>query len=813
MRHSNLTFFIEAKQYRTNWLYAESAKSLFARLTTGTDSRNTLRANRFFDRLVSPRAVRRFLETRVRRSRRIELALAQGETCQRFSFAGAAWEAHLLCQQDESTGHHDLRATFTVTSGQADNVSLGLGVTVSGWLGDDFICVPGSVYGANRVKQIKMVYPPFLPSEYWREDVPIITTEIPGLSQTRSRSKMNLLAGEMATPSVGLWDRENDRSTWLLTEQRSAWGNNGITIAEDQDERSLSCSVMTPCVRENVCFIGSSTVPSWDSGARAKAGDEASLRLNIYADDCRAFVPDFYEQYSRIRRDLCGEPDLTEHQLPFSAAWKLHEEDYNNRKWSEEHGYWHAGFPPNIVPAEHWMAGWGGGLLVSYAMLCKGSELSARRALRNLAFFFSEGGQSEKGIFYAQSDGKRWGGDDFIVNNPPLGSTDWIYVWRCGDYLYNAIKHFTLLGKRGQGHLVKREWKEAIKRCADALCTIWDRNGQLGQYINPNTLEIHIGNSVAASLIPAALTVIADYYDDPKYLHHAERMLQSMYERFCQEGYTHGGALETLCTPDGGTGTNLVESLVAVYEATGDETWLTRAHDFGYYAISWFYGYDFGFPEGSTHGKLGTRTTGSLLTSPQNRCSTPNIYVLSGDMFWKLYRYTQNPIFMKTIQECVHNAQQYVSRPDRPITTLRGGALGTGSIHECIQTGEWSGPTGEIPYDFPDSWPESVNMASIAELPGIYVIRDRAEMFVLDHVDVTMTRRPDQSIALAIHNPTRFDAEVSVYAETSEEMSRVLGMHAMRDCPTVTVPSGAEVVHELEWAADSEVAPIRCSGP
>lgn len=797
MLSSNLSLFIEAKQYRTNWFYAKPAKYTFNHITAGAESKKLLLINRFWDKVFSPAFMQSLWQTRVNKSEKISIALQPGKSEYKFTFCGAQCIALIDLKLTGTPGHFDIQAVFTVEQGEAKNISLSLGATTSDWQSEDFICVPGSIYDANRVQKIKQVYPPFLPKEYWRPDVPIITADIPGLSQHDQQSKMNLLAGEMSTPAIGLWERGRKKSTWMLSQQASEWGNNGITIAEDKDQMVLHCSVMAPCVREGVCFIGSSTLPSWDSGRNIKTGDKVSLRLNIYSNDCQGFIPDFYQQYHNIRRDISGEPGLNKHQLPFSAAWQLHEDDYNNKKWSDKHGYYYAGFPPNVVPVEHWMAGWGGGLLVSYAMLCKGSDLSVQRALRNLEFFFSEGGRSEKGIFYSHSDGENWGGDDFFVNNAPLGTTDWIYIWRCGDYLYNSIKHFTLLEKRSQGQLVKDEWKAAIKKCADALCEIWDNNGQFGQYINPNTLEIQVGNSTAASLMPAALAAVSEYFEDPKYLTYAENILQSMYDRFNHEGYTHGGALETLCTPDGGTGTNLIESFMAVYEATKNRKWLNMAEDFGYYAISWFYSYDFGFPENSVHAKLGTKTTGSLLTSPQNRCSTPNIYVLSGDMFWKLYRYSKNPAFMKIIQECVHNAQQYISRPDRPITTLKGGTLAMGTIHECIQTGEWSGPTGEIAYDFPDSWPESVNMASIAELPSIYLVRDTGAIFVLDHINVKMNNLDNGTIELIIHNPTQFDAEVSIFAETSEQMSQILGMHAMQDCPIVKVPSGKEVTYYL----------------
>jgi hypothetical protein len=410
-----------------------------------------------------------------------------------------------------------------------------------------------------------------------------------------------------------------------------------------------------------------------------------------------------------------------------------------------------------------------------------------------LSFFFSEGGQSDAGIFYATSDGEHWGGDNYFVSEG-IGSRDWIHVRRCGDYLYFLIKHFRLLETRGQGKRVLSSWRERTMQCADALCRIWRENGHFGQYINPETLEIRIGNSDAGSIIPAALAECAAFFDNADYMDVAEQSLSFYYADFQEKGFTAGGPLEILCAPDSESAINMLESLVTVFEHTDNNDWLDKARRYCNYLCTWFYSYDVSFPEGTIYQRLGVRTTGSVMASSQNRCAVPNICTLSGDVFWRLYRYTQDESVMRLIQTCVHNTQQYISREDNPIKTVLGESLPEGTIHECIQTGDWSGPTGEIPYEYPTSWAEVAHLLSICELPGIYLQLDNERVFAIDHLDVRIIERTASEVILEIRNPTEHDCTTCLYAETGIQSRQKPSADLMEAAHPVVIAAGSSVI-------------------
>lgn len=784
IRDLSLSFSVKIKKYRSNYIYINMAEQSFIKNTTSTDVGQSLAVQSFFDKIFSINAIKEFVETTLKEEIKKAISISSGDINNIFQIENCKINNRTSINKID-TSHYTLKSSFQVKKGWLNNISYNLCFVLPDWNKENFICAPGACYNSGRFERHKMVYPPFLPESKWEKDIPIITALIPGLDNFDAKSKMDLLMNEITSKMLGIWLKDKSKCIWINLKNIPE-GSNGLSINEDLIDKRLAIDITTPMVREPLRFHGSSTLPSWDKGICARKGDERIIELDIYSFDCRNFH-EFYASFKKIQIDEKARPSLSNNEFPLSESWKLIENQYNEKKWSEEFGYYHAGFLPPFVPAQSWSAGWTGGLALSYALLNNGNDISRTRALRNLEFFFSEAGQSQAGIFYATSDGIEWGGDNYFVTEH-IGSKDWIHVRRCGDYLYFVIKHFKLLEERGESDKINIEWLEKMLKCADALCEIWETNNHFGQYINPNTLEIIIGNSDAGSIIPAALAVCSLYFDEPKYIDTAEKALTLYYNDFVSKGFTAGGPLDILCAPDCESAINMLESLVVLYETTKDNKWIEMAHIFSDYVLTWFYTYDVKFPPESTYSELGVRTTGSILASSQNRCAVPNICTLSGDVFWRLCRYTKDFHLMYIIQECVHNTQQYISRLDKPIKTLRGKMLSEGTIHECIQTGDWTGPTGEIPYEYPTSWTEVAHLLSICELPGIYVIKDMGKVFVLDHLDVILNFNE-----LEIINNTHYDCNTTIFIENEIQMEQILPFNAISNSIKLHIPANETI--------------------
>jgi hypothetical protein len=76
------------------------------------------------------------------------------------------------------------------------------------------------------------------------------------------------------------------------------------------------------------------------------------------------------------------------------------------------------------------------------------------------------------------------------------------------------------------------------------------------------------------------------------------------------------------------------------------------------------------------------------------------------------------------------------------------------------------------------------------EIPGIYLQTDSDLFYVFDHVEASLLKREDHKLTLEITNPTAYDAEVSIFAESAEEAKIPLGLTAFTRWPKVLVNAG-----------------------
>ena len=81
------------------------------------------------------------------------------------------------------------------------------------------------------------------------------------------------------------------------------------------------------------------------------------------------------------------------------------------RNWREE-GYYTSGIVGANSIYSWWQTGWVSGMILTLPLLAEGTELSRRRALRNIGFFFDTL-QSPAGFFYGIFAGGRAYGGSF----------------------------------------------------------------------------------------------------------------------------------------------------------------------------------------------------------------------------------------------------------------------------------------------------------------------------------------------------------------------------------------------------------------
>ena len=131
--------------------------------------------------------------------------------------------------------------------------------------------------------------------------------------------------------------------------------------------------------------------------------------------------------------------------------------------------------------------------------------------------------------------------------------------------------------------------------------------------------------------------------------------------------------------------------------------------------------------------------------------------------------------------------------PGRPTT-----GMGPGSSMERITLadGEGKGAIGQILHTS-NGWTEDNGMLMALENPGIYVRTDKDELYVFDHVEVRAVKRDKAGVTLEITNPTRFDAKVTILAESAKQAKKPLGYTAFLKWPKVEIKAGNTIRFDI----------------
>jgi hypothetical protein len=714
----------------------------------------------------------------------------------RAELGGALWSCAMRASRVR--GHADatdLLLTFKLVKGTATGAGVGAAVIFDRWSNDNYVLLPGACYGGNRFESRHIAYPPLLtePADIG-PNVPTIISDVPRLNVRAGASRIQLLAGDLATPAVGVQLPGPRTGLLLLTDQGTPLGPTGITVDESDDRSQATLLLAAPGVRQEHRYaLGNTRLPSKDEGATFAQGAEIVLRLRLYLFDCPE-IQGLFDRFAVVRKDLSGATKLR-HDLPFSAAWKVHEEKLNRQNWVEKHGYYASGLRDSIYT--NWQTGWAGGLVATQPLLFAGEPESRERALKSFDFLFQGGGQARSGFFLGISDGRAWFDDGFPVPMIRLGTVappppykharSWHLVRRSGEALYFGLKQLALLEKQDRTFKPRAIWTGGLTACADAFVRLWDKYHQLGQFVNVDTGQLVVGGSTSAAIAPAGLALAARAFKKDDYLRVAAASGAAFHERFVRAGLTTGGPPDALQCPDSESAMGLLESFVVLYEVTGDRLWIDRAVDVAHQLATWAVSYDFQFPARSTLGRMEIRTTGAIFANAQNKHGSPGFFIHSGDALLRLYRATGRTLYLELLRDTAHNITQYLNRPEH----LLHPKSEAGWMCERVNTSDWADQVGEI-VPAPSPY-EICSMLTAVEVPGLYVHPDTGFVFAFDHVDAAVKEKSAQRLVVTLKNPTKHEAAIRVLAENTVELNNPLGPNALWGGRIVTVPPDGAV--------------------
>lgn len=669
----------------------------------------------------------------------------------------------------------DLEVVFTCESGFLPTANVSVELNFSDWSDKNYVLMPAAAYDGNRFTSRRLPYSPKL---WFVEDIgpdkPIIVTDIPKLNERGGPSRIQERSGSMSVPSIGFRSAADRRGFWVRTGQGNSLGDYGISIEENRDRTKATISINSPLVRElysyRICDMRS---PSMDVPMDFKTGDEVRISFRLYAFDAPS-AQSLFDEYVKIRK-----PAVTQliNLLPFSACFELQEEKFNRDNFVPEHGYYSVGPRQNFL--QDWQIGWTGGMISTYPLLFAGDERTRGNVLRNFDWLFPNG-ISPSGFFWdSGARGTEWYGGD--IRKPH--TANWHLIRKSADAVFFIIKQFMLMEKLGIE--VRRSWKEGTRLVCDSLMRLWRDNGQFGQFVDSVSGEIRVGGSTSAAIAPAALVLAAEYFEQPVYLEVAVASAEYFYQNYTVAGLSCGGPGDALQNPDSESWYALIESYVALHDATGDPKWIERAGEAVRQFSTWVVSYDFKFPPESMFGKADIRTTGSVYANTQNKHSAPGLCTFSGLGLFKLFRATGDQFPLNLLRDIAHGLPQYLPHPLNPL----GDAV-IGHMCERVNMTDWEGPERIGETLRMTTWAETSLMLTTVEIPGIYVQADRSLVIAFDHVIVDIVSDDEAEFRVKIYNPTAATASVRIFSEIAAGLLLPLPENYLFECPAVNLMPG-----------------------
>lgn len=675
----------------------------------------------------------------------------------------------------------DVTTSFILEKGAAVSTAVSASFDFSNWSRDNYVLVPASIYNGNRYHAIGNGYNPPYPAEmYYNPKVPLTISNNPRLSIEKGKaSHIELPSTSTATPAMCFYSPAAKKGFIVLTGQQTAFGNNGLSIAENAAQDSSSLSITAPAMRKLAAGFGDYH-SSGDKAPDWKSGDALNLSFRVYVFAANG-IPDLLTKFMQVRKAFTG-PNHPRNQLPMSKGLALGQTICSNNFITVPAGSYYT--PEN---GNDFQLGWVSGMINTYPMLAMNNEKERNRVAAELDFVMNKL-QGKSGYFYGGITAKgEIRPEEMNAAYPEIQAM----VRKNGDVLLWLMKHLMLFKAQGYGNMIKPEWENGARKLAAAFTQTWKKDGEFGQFIAPETGKIAIYNSTAGAIVPAGLAMAATYFNQPEWLAVAKASANFYYNRdVVNQGLTGGACGDISMDADSETAFGFMESLMALYYYTGDKSWLSKAEVQAALCATWAISYDPIFPAKSQIGQLKCNMAGAVWASIQNKHAAPGVCTSSADYLFKLFRATGNSLYADLIRDMQHAYAEAVNVPPYHITTNNL----PGSSMERIQPSdaEGKGSIGNF-INTRNSWTETNGMLMALELPGIYLQTNKKKLYVFDHVTAKIVMQDVNGIVLELKNETIHDARVSIFAETSTAAVKPLGYNNFIKWPQANVKAGETI--------------------
>ncbi len=690
-----------------------------------------------------------------------------------------------ITTSNSKDGEVDLKVVCKLDHGQAAQSAFKMSLDFNHWTPENYLLVPASIYNGNRYRTIGNGYCPTYPLDmYYNPQVPLTISNNPRLSVNQEQaSVIELQTENAATPAICFFSPKEHKGFILLTTQQTILGNSGLTITENASKDSCSLAVTVPSMRKMAAGFGDFH-PSGDKAPDWKTGEEVMMAFKLYTFNA-ADIPALLRRFMEVRKELTG-PNHPRNILPMSKLLQCATDICSNNFVEVKAGAYYK--PENN---NDFQLGWVSGMINTYPMLALNNTQERQRVARELDFVVRQL-QGKSGYFHGgiMADGALRP----EKMNPAFPALQTM-VRKNGDVLFWLMKHLLLLKAQGHGKMIKPEWEQAAYKLATAFAVTWKKHHEYGQYIVPETGDIAIYNSTAGAIVPAGMMMASRYFHVKAWTNIAEKSAAFYYNRDVEkQGLTGGDCGDISQDANSESAFGFLESLMAMYNFTGQQRWLDMAQTQAALCATWTISYDPVFPPGSAIGKLQSHMAGAVWASIQNKHAAPGICTSSGDALFKLFRATGNKLYADLLRDIQHAHTEAVNMPGH-ITTNNL----IGSSMERIQPSDAEGKESVGNFiNTRNSWTETAGMLMALEIPGIYLNTDEKSMYIFDHVTARLIAADPSQTTIEITNPTSYDASVAVMMESNKQRKVPLPYTAFVHWPHVAVGAGHTVTVRIK---------------
>jgi len=537
----------------------------------------------------------------------------------------------------------------------------------SDWEPDTWVFLPACAYGGNRewtgIPLAEPVYPPG-PSAHGRGPEPRLemTETVPALKPDGS-GVIEVTAGDLSVPCAGFFFPKAQRGVLIFTEAQVRGESVGYTVKEGE------LRVDYPARRTTGYRFNAPSLPHPDRPLVLAQGEGFSSCVRTL-DFAATNVTAFLERFFRVRKCLMASPRAANAYTP--ELWRTVETCWNEKLFVDG-AYCQERFK--------WVPGWSAGPQCVYPLQALGRDPRTRERCRATLDFMCAH-QTEAGVFTGCLVGE--GLKRPVRRHRQAGDELTQFLRMHADGVWNLFRCLETLGD-------DPKWLRAAERGADALVAVWRRHGQFGQWVDPKTLDLIVGRSDACAIAPAALVAAWRKLGKREYLEVARAACADYCRRDLARGRLYGGMADAVMAPDSESAASLLESCMALYEATGERPWLDEARACAALVSTWVMTYAYEFPKDSELGRRGVNTTGSVFANVQNKHAAPGFATMSGKGLLKLYRATGDRAYLDLLLDIVSFLPQMVSRPDSPLRADDGRMLDAGFMCERVNTSDWQG--------------------------------------------------------------------------------------------------------------------------